>query len=136
MLQRRAADCGENRDPDGAAEPTECEPRKRSKKGRPRSNQRAVVLGRIKAKPSVAADEAASLDPTCARRRLDPAVGARESLQRGRTREMTAKKQERAVCLIAIFPLAFVAAIRERLHVGKDFLHVAHLVGAAMCSAC
>src|SRR6478672_9616957 len=113
MLQRRAADCGENRDPDGAAEPTECEPRKRSKKGRPRSNQRAVVLGRIKAKPSVAADEAASLDTTCARRRLDPAVGARESLQRGRTREMTAKKHERAVCLIAIFPLAFVAAIRE-----------------------
>src|SRR6476646_8424920 len=103
MLQRRAADCGENRDPDGAAEPTECEPRKRSKRGRPRSNQRAVVLGRIKAKPSVAADEAASLDTTCARRRCDPTVGARESLRRGRAREMTCKEAREVV--VAIFRL-------------------------------
>jgi hypothetical protein len=28
-----------------------------------------------------------------------------------------------------------VSAMCERLRVGKDFLHVAHLVGAAMCSA-
>src|SRR5262245_26419423 len=54
-----------------------------------RAVQCAVVLGPIKAKPSVAAEEAASLDTTCARRRQHSAVGARESLRRGRTREMT-----------------------------------------------
>ena len=38
---------------------------------------------------TVAAERAASLDTPCARRPGHPAVGARESLRRGRTREMT-----------------------------------------------
>ena len=57
MLQRRAADCGENRDPE--QQTTECEARR--KRSSPRSNQRAVVLGRIKAKPSVAAEKRPAL---------------------------------------------------------------------------
>ena len=58
------------------------QPQARQKEKQARSNQCAVALGRIKAKPSVAAKGAAFT--TCARRRQHPAVGARESLRRGR----------------------------------------------------
>ena len=63
---------------------------------RPRAIHCAVVLGAIKAEPSVAAEEAASLDSACARRRQHLAVGARESLRRGRTRETTWKQEKGA----------------------------------------
>jgi hypothetical protein len=48
--------------------------------------QHATVLADVKAKPSVAAN-AASLDIVCARRPQRFAVGAEESLRRGRTKE-------------------------------------------------
>src|SRR5262245_29796173 len=117
MLQRRQADCEENHDPGQHHRPIDCAQQggEGSKAG-PRSNQCAVVLGRIKAKPSVAAEEAASLDTPCARQRLDLAVGARESLRRGRTREMTSKERFlRSFARSLNFALAFAVAIRERL---------------------
>jgi hypothetical protein len=91
------------------------------------------VLGRIKAKPSVAADEAASLDTTCARRRLDPTVGARESLRRGRTREMTCKEAREVV--VAIFRLRLSLRLENGSALARTFFTFAGLVGAAMCSA-
>lgn len=58
-----------------------------------RSHQSAAVLGAVKVWPGnggVCRTDAATanLDSPCARRRRHPAVGARESLRRGRTREM------------------------------------------------
>jgi len=54
----------------------------------------ATVLAAIKVRPgNVGASRAVSvpadLDRVCARRPVQSAVGARESLRRGRTREMT-----------------------------------------------
>lgn len=54
--------------------------------------QHVAVLADVKAKPSVAA-EAASLDIVCARRPQRYAVGAEESLRRGRTKEMPKEEQ-------------------------------------------
>lgn len=57
--------------------------------------------GRAPARGRGGRQEAASLDTTCARRRQHPAVGARESLRRGQTREMTLKEEsvlDRQVC--------------------------------------
>ena len=88
MLQRHEADCEENRDPGRHHRSDACKQQGDEKEeSRPRSNQCAVMLGHIKAKPSVTAEEAVSLDMTCARRRQHPAVEARESLWRGQTRE-------------------------------------------------
>jgi hypothetical protein len=93
MLQRHEADCEENRDPGQHHRSDACKQQGDEKEeGWPRSKECAVVLGHVKAKPSVAAEEAASLDMTCARLRQHPAVEARESLRRGQTREMDWKK--------------------------------------------
>jgi hypothetical protein len=51
-----------------------------------RRDQHAAVLADVKAEPSVGRC-AASLDIVCARRRPQSAVGAEESLRRGRTKE-------------------------------------------------
>lgn len=53
----------------------------------PYRHERAVVLVTVKAKPSVAAEDAASLDRHCARRRKGAAAGTEEGLRRGRTKE-------------------------------------------------
>jgi hypothetical protein len=52
----------------------------------------------------------AGLDSFCARRRWKSAVGAEESLRRGRTKERSKQKSKSARKKV----LAFVAAIRER----------------------
>ena len=65
---------------------------------RPGSRQRAVVLVAVKAEPSVAAEEAASLDRHCARRRLDEAAGTKEGAPQGaEPRKVTEEKKEGAV---------------------------------------
>jgi hypothetical protein len=71
---------------------------------RPRSIERAVVLVHIKAEPPACRRggrrSAASLDTPCARRRWYPAVGARESLRRGRTREMGFRKKNSGTSIV------------------------------------
>jgi hypothetical protein len=68
-----------------------------------RSHESAAVLGAVKVWPGnrgvCRTDEAtANLDSPCARPALRIAVGAEESLRRGRTKEMTrGKKVESAV---------------------------------------
>ena len=62
---------------------------------RPGSRQRAVVLVAFKAKPSVAAEEAASLDRHCARRRVDEAAGTKEGAPQGaEPRKVTEENKE------------------------------------------
>lgn len=62
---------------------------------RPGSRQRAVVLVAVKAEPSVAAEEAASLDRHCARRLLDEAAGTKEGAPQGaEPRKVTEENKE------------------------------------------
>jgi hypothetical protein len=76
--------------------------------------------------PNGGRSSAASLDSVSARRLLRSWSG----------REKACGAVEQKKCLINKIELASRSAIRERLRVGKVFLHVAGLVGAAMCSAC
>jgi hypothetical protein len=51
------------------------------------------VLAAVKDKPAVAAENAATLDRRCARRRESNAVGAEECSQRGSNKRMDYKDQ-------------------------------------------
>ncbi len=72
---------------------------------RPDIQSMSTVLDTIKTKPDGGRLSAASLDSVCARWRLRFAVGAGESLRRGRTKEINRSRK---------IALAFWAAIRER----------------------
>jgi hypothetical protein len=82
---------------------------------RPVIIQSAAVLEAVKARPGNggvrrSGAAMAGLDSFCARRRRKSAVGAEESLRRGRTKERSKQKSKSARKKV----LAFVAAIRER----------------------
>src|SRR5262245_29476403 len=70
-------------------------------------------------------------------RRLDPAVGARESLRRGRTREMTCKEaRERACAQSPFFRLRLSLRLENDARAARGFWLSACGRVQVMCPAC